>query len=258
MRLRRRPATLIAAALLAVALPAGTAHAAAFGGASPDEAPDAAPVLATPLPLATASANGITIRSSGSALLRRRATLTGTAPARLRQLVVQQLDARRGWLPVATATIAASGTFKAAWNPRTLGPQQLRAVAAGNVARAADGAPQVAVTVYRPGVSSWYGPASAKKPGQTACGVPLTTTTIGVAHKTLPCGTQVRFVYKGRTLDVPVIDRGPFITGRSWDLTKAAADALGGVSAGLFTVGALTLTDQPRLKTPYNAPAIRG
>ena len=257
MDIRRRPIAVVAAAMLAAALPAGTAHAAVVGGASPDETPEGAPLLATPLPVATASANGITVRSNGAALLRRRTVVSGTAPARLRTVTLQQLDARRGWLPVATATIAAKGTFRAAWRPRALGPQQLRAVAGSVAARAAEGAPQVAVTVYRPGVASWYGPASPKKPGKTACGVPLTTTTVGVAHKTLPCGTQVELYYKGGTMVVPVIDRGPFVKGRTWDLTKATAEALGDVDAGLLTVGALPLTTQPRLKTPYNAPAIR-
>jgi rare lipoprotein A len=256
MVIRRRPVALLAAALLAAVVPAGAASAAVFGGASPDETPEGAPTLATPLPVATASANGITIRSSGAALLRRRATVTGTAPAKLRQVTIQALDARARWTSVATATIAAAGTFKAAWRPRALGAQQLRAVAGTTAARAAEGAPQVAVTVYRPGVASWYGPASAKKPGKTACGVPLTTTTIGVAHKTLPCGTQVQLYYRGQTIVAPVIDRGPFIAGRSWDLTKATAEALGDVDSGLITVGALSL-DQPRMKTPYLAPAIR-
>ena len=49
---------------------------------------------------------------------------------------------------------------------------------------------------------------------------------MGVANKTLPCGTEVIFVYGGRAIKVPVIDRGPYIPGREWDLTGAAAEAL--------------------------------
>ncbi|HVS27998.1 MAG TPA: septal ring lytic transglycosylase RlpA family protein [Solirubrobacteraceae bacterium] len=60
-----------------------------------------------------------------------------------------------------------------------------------------------------------------------ACpGGPLGRTQLGVAHKTLPCGTQVTFRYKGRAIRVPVIDRGPYIAGREWDLTGATAIAL--------------------------------
>jgi rare lipoprotein A (peptidoglycan hydrolase) len=60
-----------------------------------------------------------------------------------------------------------------------------------------------------------------------ACGGLLGVNQIGVAHKTAPCGTLIDFTYNGRTLQVPVIDRGPYIVGREWDLTGATARALG-------------------------------
>jgi rare lipoprotein A len=60
----------------------------------------------------------------------------------------------------------------------------------------------------------------------TACGQTLRPSTIGVANKTLPCGTPVKFVWHGRSIVAPVIDRGPYIRGRAWDLTSAAAEAL--------------------------------
>ena len=60
-----------------------------------------------------------------------------------------------------------------------------------------------------------------------ACGGLLGVNQIGVAHKTAPCGTLIDFTYNGRTLQVPVIDRGPYIAGREWDLTGATARALG-------------------------------
>jgi hypothetical protein len=60
-----------------------------------------------------------------------------------------------------------------------------------------------------------------------ACGGLLGRNQLGVAHKTAPCGTLITFVYGGRTLTVPVIDRGPYIAGREWDLTGATAAALG-------------------------------
>jgi hypothetical protein len=49
---------------------------------------------------------------------------------------------------------------------------------------------------------------------------------LGVANKTLPCGTMVTFRYHGKGIRVPVIDRGPYIEGREWDLTGATAVAL--------------------------------
>jgi rare lipoprotein A (peptidoglycan hydrolase) len=59
-----------------------------------------------------------------------------------------------------------------------------------------------------------------------ACGTILRADGLGVAHKTLPCGTEVIFVYHGRAIKVPVQDRGPYIPGREWDLSGAAAEAL--------------------------------
>jgi rare lipoprotein A (peptidoglycan hydrolase) len=59
-----------------------------------------------------------------------------------------------------------------------------------------------------------------------ACGGVLHVPQLGVANKTLPCGTKVIFVYNGRAIEVPVIDRGPYIPGREWDLTGATAEAL--------------------------------
>ena len=60
-----------------------------------------------------------------------------------------------------------------------------------------------------------------------ACGGLLGRDQLGVAHKTAPCGTLITFTYAGRSVTVPVIDRGPYIVGREWDLTGATAAALG-------------------------------
>ena len=59
-----------------------------------------------------------------------------------------------------------------------------------------------------------------------ACGGVLQVPELGVANKSLPCGTEVIFVYGGRAIRVPVIDRGPYVPGREWDLTGATAEAL--------------------------------
>jgi rare lipoprotein A (peptidoglycan hydrolase) len=75
-------------------------------------------------------------------------------------------------------------------------------------------------------LATWFGPGFY---GQTtACGQTLTPAVIGVANRTLPCGTLVKFAYKGRAATVPVIDRGPYANnGAQWDLTTEAAHALG-------------------------------
>ena len=79
--------------------------------------------------------------------------------------------------------------------------------------------------------ATWYGPGFYGN--RTACGKVLRTTTVGVANRTLPCGTRVTFSYHGRYLVAPVIDRGPYRKGYDWDLTSAAAQQLGLTSSDL-------------------------
>jgi len=79
--------------------------------------------------------------------------------------------------------------------------------------------------VRRSAVATWFGPGFYGK--QTACGQTLTPSVVGVANRTLPCGTLVNVTYEGHSLVVPVLDRGPYAHGVSWDLTAGAAQALG-------------------------------
>ncbi len=84
---------------------------------------------------------------------------------------------------------------------------------------------------FRSAGASWYGPGLYGN--RTACGQTLRPNTLGVAHRSLPCGTAVKFVYQGRALITQVIDRGPYIKGRAWDLTAAASEALEFEGAGM-------------------------
>jgi rare lipoprotein A (peptidoglycan hydrolase) len=86
--------------------------------------------------------------------------------------------------------------------------------------------------------ASWYGPGLYGR--HTACGQTLRANTLGVAHKTLPCGTTVKFVYHGKTLITQVIDRGPYVKGRAWDLTAAASETLGFEGVGLVRYAVAT------------------
>ena len=70
----------------------------------------------------------------------------------------------------------------------------------------------------RHGGATWYGPGFYGN--RTACGQVLRVNTIGVASKTLPCGTMVTFAYGGHYAIAPVIDRGPYTKGNDWDLTN--------------------------------------
>ena len=143
-------------------------------------------------------------------------------------IFVQRLLADRRWETIATTSAAADGSFKTSWRANRAGRHTLRAVTASGASATATAAAAQAtgrVTVYRSAIATWFGPGFYGK--KTACGQTLTKRTVGVAHKTLPCGTQVELYYKGRTITVPVVDRGPYAEGRTWDLTKAAADQLG-------------------------------
>ena len=141
------------------------------------------------------------------------------------RIEVQNLDG--SWRQIAATTVAQDATFAARWLTDTAGRLTLRAV----VDRPADAAtaasaPLVAqTTIFKGAVASWYGPGFFGR--KTACGTRLTRKTLGVAHKTLPCGTKVDLYHAGRTITVPVIDRGPFVAGREWDLTQATAAAIG-------------------------------
>jgi rare lipoprotein A (peptidoglycan hydrolase) len=103
-------------------------------------------------------------------------------------------------------------------------------------------------------VATWFGPGFYGQ--KTACGQTLTPAVIGVAHRTLSCGTLVKVVYKGRALTVPVLDRGPYSHIADWDLTAGAAQALGiadTVRIATRVVGSTANT--PTLGLPASPPA---
>lgn len=79
-------------------------------------------------------------------------------------------------------------------------------------------------------VASWY---DCVKPGQcsrnkiTASGEKFNPNALTAAHKTLPFGTKLKVIYKGKSVIVRINDRGPFVKGRSLDLSRAAARKIG-------------------------------
>ena len=62
---------------------------------------------------------------------------------------------------------------------------------------------------------------------RTACGGVIHPDTEGVAHPTLPCGVRIFITYRGKTVLTQVIDRGPYVPGRQFDVTDALARRLG-------------------------------
>ena len=89
----------------------------------------------------------------------------------------------------------------------------------------ARGASSIAFTSSTRITGSWYGPGFYGN--LTACGQVYSPTIIGVAHRTLPCGTPITLRYGATTLTVPVIDRGPYVYDREFDLSYATRLALG-------------------------------
>ncbi len=138
------------------------------------------------------------------------------------------------WSRIATVPVGGGGNFEISWTPPKAGRYDFRFTPAG-AARVAADEPDGSLSVYRLQKATWYGPGFYGR--KTACGKKLTRRTLGVAHRTLPCGAKVEIYTAGRRVTVPVIDRGPFTRGVSWDLTYATAKSLGQLFTG--DVGAL-------------------
>ncbi|MDQ6805002.1 MAG: septal ring lytic transglycosylase RlpA family protein, partial [Actinomycetota bacterium] len=205
------------------------------GGASPGSAAPTPSVS----PVATATGDGITVTTNVSALLGRALAFTGAAaPTSAGQaIVVQRLDSLSGWVSVASGTVASGGAFSVLWRTNYAGRVTLRTVLERTASASQTGqiSPTLQITVYRPAVATYYGTGFFGK--RTACGTILRASTLGVASRTLKCGTPVQIYYRGRSIVVPVIDRGPYANHASWDLTQATAQALG--MLGTATVGAM-------------------
>jgi rare lipoprotein A len=182
------------------------------------------PTQTTPTPAHTALAvRGYQL----NVLANHRASVTGTLREDKRagltgELVALQELGRRGWRTLASARTGARGRFRLSYVPRRLGSEWVRLRFAGNESELASHRRLGHLNVYRLAEASWYGGG-----GNMACGGWLTSSTMGVANKTLPCGTQITLRYNGRTVRVPVVDRGPYVAGREFDLTEATKQALG-------------------------------
>jgi rare lipoprotein A (peptidoglycan hydrolase) len=190
----------------------------------------------------SATGDGMTISTRASAILRRGLLVSGSLPSAYagRTVTIELWGSKTkwAWQPVATAQVASNGTFSGVWETNHIGRFSIRAVTgSAAVASASAAPPSVSVTVYRPSIATLYGPGFYGR--RTACGVVLHRYTIGLANRTLPCGTPVAVYYQGRTLIVPVIDRGPYAHHADWDLTMATGRILGITETE--TIGAVSL-----------------
>jgi len=125
------------------------------------------------------------------------------------------------WSTLAGARTRAGGRFLLRYLPRRIGSERVRVRFSGSVGLSAARRAIGLLNVYRPVQVSWYGGG-----GGLACGGSLTGATLGVASRTLPCGMVVTLRFQGRSVRVPVIDRGPYVQGREFDLTEATKQAL--------------------------------
>jgi hypothetical protein len=156
----------------------------------------------------------------------RRAKVAGAVAPRTAGVRVRlQAYSDGRWRTIDRARTHARGRYRLTGEPRTTGRMGLRVRTAAGAGFAAGRGHAGRVRVYRYAHASWYGPGLYGNP--LGCGGTLGYGTYGVAHKYLPCGTKVTFRHGGRSLTVRVIDRGPFIAGREYDLTEATARALG-------------------------------
>ncbi|HXE45263.1 MAG TPA: septal ring lytic transglycosylase RlpA family protein [Conexibacter sp.] len=209
-------------ALRVVLLPEGGAAGTAIGAPGIESA-------SRPLRVAVAgrlvvSGRGIELHVGSAGRVR------GTLLPRARgRLVLVEAAAGGRWHALARARTRANGHFDVRLLTHAAGSQRLRVRFAGDVRNAAIRANAGTLRAFRPTLASWYDLYG----GGLACGGTLGYGTLGVANKTLPCGTRVTLRYGRREVTVPVIDRGPYVSGREWDLTGATARALGFEGVGV-------------------------
>lgn len=242
------PSTAFAAAGSAAAPASGGSGLTGTGG-SGSGAPAAAPTRPAAAPVSLSS-DGVTLQTRSSALLRHELSFSGTATGPAGQTIEIEREGRATqgrWEPTVSATVTSDGSFRATWHASQVGRFSIRAIKFSGsptaVAASTETVPSaLTVSVYRGARATIYGPGFYGR--RTACGPRLTRSTLGVANRTLPCGTEVSLVYGGRELTVPVIDRGPYANGASWDVTAATATALG--MDGTEWIGAIALPVRAR------------
>ena len=188
--------------------------------------------------MAKSGSKHVTVRASLAAHVTRH--VVGGREARVSGVLLPRLAGRAvrlelhlgdgRWSTVERTRTDRGGHYRAAWRPPRVGTYRLRVRFAGDRLASPATGRLTRVYAYRPGWASWYGPGLFGNP--LGCGGTLTAGTLGVAHRTLPCGTKVTLRYRGRSATVRVVDRGPYAAGREWDLTAATKQRLDFGSTG--------------------------
>ncbi len=177
---------------------------------------------------ATSGSERIAVRSKTSAKVGGRHAMAGDK-VKVKGHVMPAGDRRRVIVRIGGDKLATragrDGRFQLAWKAPSTGSYSVDVRARSNEVATGSRDSAGRVLVYRGASASWYGPGLYGN--SVACGGTLTPSTMGVAHKTLPCGTKVHLRYGDNSVTVPVIDRGPFAGDREYDLTSATKQALG-------------------------------
>jgi rare lipoprotein A len=194
------------------------------GDAPSSEAASAAPIDNTAIGLLRADLNVLAghVATIAGALLAGPGKVDRHSAGLADRTVLLQVRERHRWRTLVGARTGARGRYRLRYRPAHVGTALLRLRFLGDGEDRGSHRRLGPLNSFRLADASWYGGG-----GSLACGGWLTSSTLGVANKTLPCGTRVTLRYGGRTVRVPVVDRGPYVAGREFDLTEATKRALG-------------------------------
>jgi rare lipoprotein A len=215
---RARSATVAAGALLSTSILAAAAAAQNDSGHTAQADPAPQPASG---PVATKASSALRLHKvRRNVIAGRRVVVRGVLnPAGPGRLIELRVRSGRRWHTVDRNRTGRAGRFKLVWRAKHPGSRKMRVRFRGDPHLAGAERRAGRANVYRRAFASWYGPGFYGN--RLGCGGRLGYGTIGVAHKTLPCGSRVTLRYRGRTVRVRVIDRGPYVGGREFDLTAA-------------------------------------
>jgi rare lipoprotein A len=220
----------------AVAVAAGATTAGAQQPAASQQAPSGA---AAPIASAAKVKKGdATLRIKRKRLnirVGRTAVVRGTLrPGRAGRTVTLERRGGKGWKTIDKARTSRTGRFTLKSRRRSVDTAVVRVRFAGDRGLRPEKRRIGRLNVYRPALASWYGPGLYGN--ALGCGGRLYRGTVGVAHKSLPCGTRVTLRKGKRIVRTRVIDRGPYVGAREFDLTQATKQRLGFGSTGTVLV----------------------
>jgi rare lipoprotein A len=230
-RARRRTA-LGLGALSTAMVAAGTTAAAAPQQAA---APAASPATATAAAPAKAASSLRVTKRRLNVRAGRTARVSGRlAPAGAGRTVTLERRTGRGWKTIDKDRTNAAGAFTLTERSRRVDSAAVRVRFAGDGRTGPATRRAGRLNVFRPALASWYGPGLYGN--KLGCGGRLSAGTVGVAHKSLPCGTDLVLRKGDRFVRAKVIDRGPYVGAREFDLTQATKHRLGFGSTGTVLV----------------------